>query len=159
MGLLSSFFRGRFISLDVPLSITDAKSKINGETVSAHKSILLSALSGFAVGDTVTLEYSPLFFRGTAVELTAHWVESAERLQLHGTLKTSLLLKFIFWFFIATPLIQLSAAWISNPDKIAEIFANGFGYLIFSLVIATFIFAGSLVSFQTMENRIKGLLS
>ncbi|XXJ19067.1 hypothetical protein ACR42D_05825 [Desulfovibrio caledoniensis] len=159
MHFFSGFFKGREIRIETARAPEEAKGRINNGLDSPRRGMFLSALTGYAMGDAVDLEYYSLFWPIPVVAFQGRFAHSSEATTLQGRLRTTWFLKTAFFTIVLLPFLLFMRRPTDGGQWTLHDLAGGFGVLVLYCFMALSIFVMSAVFQQKVANRLRGFLA
>jgi hypothetical protein len=158
MHFFSGFFKGREIRIETTRAPEEAKGRINNGLDSPRRGMFLSALTGYAMGDAVDLEYYSLFWPIPVAAFQGRFATSSITTTLQGRLRATWFLKAAFFSIVLLPFLLFMSRPIDDGQWELHALAGGFGLMVLYCFMALSIFVMSAVFQQKVENRLRRLL-
>lgn len=159
MRFITHFFAGRDLYISTNTSQSHANDRINSALDNPIRGLFLSALSGYAAGDSIKLKYTSVLWPFPVITFQGAWRQSSESISLQGKLKTSLFLKSSFALVFLLPFLLFYNLYADSTDIGIHSLAASFGFLTIAVFMDLLILTMGAVFLQNAETKIKKLLT
>ncbi|WP_319582145.1 hypothetical protein [uncultured Pseudodesulfovibrio sp.] len=159
MHFFSAFFKGREIRIETARATEEAKSRIKDGLDSPRRGLFLSALTGYAMGDAVDLDYYSVLWPVPVATFQGRFTNSSESVTLNGRLKPSVFLTAAFVLLALLPFLLYLRFLIDGVEFNLHDLANSAGFLVLDCFMILIVLIMGAVFQQRIENRLRRLLA